>query len=497
MKANNLWILTEERPKKEVVELIIEKFANKFNICGFFDTIRILPILNQSGRFKFTYEIIGFHSEFVHKIYLKTVSGKSSFVDFLVFFQENKPKQSDTPIFAIEETKTDDSESRNTGIFQRATKFVYIEFFYKNIDKTILYNFKITSANDPTETNVFGRRCLRTLGINFIGNDIEGNVDSPWNSIDEMISFKSNMRSPPSTNTPIEIKKYRSKITISGRLIKSGYLAHDPNIGALSLISATLRKLGWQEQIEIVKHGLSQNNLTNRNKMVHIANHLDISFAGLIRPNSSYPSKYWYYEEKSEKLGTIFLHIAVESFTNGYSIYENHAGCERGYFICRDGTHLQVEKTFSEQLAVKKGLLARSFYENVSSQNFRLQYGLPQNNNKIALPDLVLIDLDRVKIINIEGKKHDKVLEGIQQLDDLSSIELFYIKHYYPDYQVIRTVVLYGGTEEKIQHARVSFLLNCNGKMVLSVCPPKLLEEALKNLNDYWNPGLHGIRTWS
>ena len=30
------------------------------------------------------------------------------------------------PIYAIEETKTDDKESRNTGVYQRCSKFIFI-----------------------------------------------------------------------------------------------------------------------------------------------------------------------------------------------------------------------------------------------------------------------------------------------------------------------------------------------------------------------------------
>ena len=90
-------------------------------------------------------------------------------MDFLVFYQDKEPIVSDTPIFAVEETKTDDSESRNTGVFQRGSKFVYIDFFYPNIDKTMLYNLQIQQKKDPTETNIFGSRCYRTLGVKFIG----------------------------------------------------------------------------------------------------------------------------------------------------------------------------------------------------------------------------------------------------------------------------------------------------------------------------------------
>ena len=56
----NLWILTEERPKKEVLKMIFEYFAKDQN-CGFFgDSIRIIPILNNDKTFSFTYEVIGF-----------------------------------------------------------------------------------------------------------------------------------------------------------------------------------------------------------------------------------------------------------------------------------------------------------------------------------------------------------------------------------------------------------------------------------------------------
>ena len=51
---------------------------------------------------------------------------------------------------------------------------------------------------------------------------------------------------------------------------------------------------------------------------------------------------------------------------------------------------------------------------------------------------------------------------------------------------LIRTVVLYGGVDEKINRIEVSFLLNANGKMVLSVQSPKIFKEAITNLLHYW-----------
>lgn len=138
----NLWILTEERPKNEVLRNIISKFCIDNHISWFLDNIRIIPIL-KNWKFSFTYELIWSRFEKINKIFIKTVSWNSSFVDFLVFYQENEPVEWDIPEYAIEETKTDDSESRNTWVFQRASKFVYIDSYFPNTKKVMLYNLQI------------------------------------------------------------------------------------------------------------------------------------------------------------------------------------------------------------------------------------------------------------------------------------------------------------------------------------------------------------------
>ena len=95
MKAHDLWILTEERPKIEVLKMIFQYFA-KDHQCGFFgDTLRIIPVLNDRHEFTFEYEVVGFHCAKVNRVILKTVSGYSSFVDFLVFYQDTQPIDTD------------------------------------------------------------------------------------------------------------------------------------------------------------------------------------------------------------------------------------------------------------------------------------------------------------------------------------------------------------------------------------------------------------------
>ena len=115
----NLWILTEERPKKEVLQMIFDYFAKDQNIGYFGGELKIIPILDENKCFDFTYEVIGFTCNRVNRVFIKTVSGNSSFTDFLIYYQNEIPTPDQEPLYAIEETKTDDKESRNTGVFQR------------------------------------------------------------------------------------------------------------------------------------------------------------------------------------------------------------------------------------------------------------------------------------------------------------------------------------------------------------------------------------------
>lgn len=463
IKEKNIWLLTEERPKREVIKNILLMFMKDRKIACFIDTIRILPIL-EKGKFTFLYEVTGFRCNKVNRVFIKSVSGFSSFVDFLIFYQKKQPTQKDTPIYAIEETKTDDGESRNTGVYQRASRFIFIEKYYPKIKKVMLYHLQIPQQKYPTDTYIFGTKLLRTIGVKIEGKKLCKNTFKPFNSIDEIIAFKQKMSLPPKNNVPILIKKNKDNITISGRLIKSNRLAHDPNIGALSLISAAIRKLGWCGKIIITKHGLKQEHINKNNKFIKIAQSLNLRLQGLKLPPTAIQDKYWQYETTGEKLGTIFIHIVVENFTNGFSIFENHAGCEKGYFITKKGEPVQLEK-YTNRQAYKQG----------------------DKSQIIHIPDLILIDCAKNEIINIEGKKHQFMQNGIEELKNFDSLEKYYIKKYYPKHKIIRTVVLYGSTATQILEVKVGFLLNKDGVLILGIKAPNIFRCAIKNLVDFWH----------
>lgn len=459
----NLWFLTEERPKKEVLQTIFQKFAKDYGFAVFVDTLRIFPIL-EDNRFTFTYEVTGFRCNKVDKVYVKTVSGNSSFTDFLIFYQKDEPTLKDEPIFAIEETKTDDKESRNTGVYQRCSKFVFIQSYYPNAKKVMLYNLQIDQKEEPTSTYIFGTKLLLTLGVEILGKKLDSKIFTPFKTIDEIIELKDNMRKAPKGNVPILLTKSKTKIEVSGRLFKSGGLSHDPNIGALSIICAVLRQLGWTQKIEITQHGLLQKHVGKTNKFIQIANKLDISLQGLTVPKAKMNKDYWKYDTDGEKLGTIFIHLVVENFTEGYSIFENHAGSEKGYFITKKGEHIPLEK-----------------YKD------REKYKSGDKEQIIHIPDLILIDFGRSEVINVEGKKYAFRKNGIAELGNYDYIEKNYILKHYPKFKILRTVVLYGSTAQEIIEIEIGFLLNENGQLILGVKAPKLFKDAIKNLLDFWN----------
>jgi len=454
----NLWILTEERPKKEVLAKILEKISLDKGFSHEFRKLIIKPILD-GDKFTFTYELLGFVSDQIERIYIKSVSGSGSFVDFLIFLQDDEPTINDEPLYAIEETKTDDSESRNTGVYQRCSKFVYVDLYYPSCKKIMLYNLKINQKEEPTETNIFGTRMLLNLGVEIMGKNLSEEVFQKFEDIDELIEFKDNMRSPPGGNVPILLKKSNNSIEISGRLWKANSLSHDPNMGALSLISKTLRELGWENKIIITQHGLSQKHLTGRNKFVRIANEIGISLKGLKLPQSNLPEDYWHYEQNSEKIGTIFLHLVLDELKNVKGIYENHAGCERGYFYTQDNIPVALHKYIKNDK--KRGKIPK-------------------------IPDLIVADNEGKLILNLEGKTQSNLEEGLEDIKLFDTIEEEYIEVYYPDFEIKRGVVLFGGDEEEIENEKVLFLLNKEGKMILSENTPEIISKAIdliKNLN--------------
>jgi len=456
----NIWILTEERPKINVILVILKKLAADSKFTLNIDEVRIVPIIREN-RFTFIYNVIGVTSSSFKNVYIKIASGDSSFVDFLVFVQEHEPVQSDKPLYAIEETKTDDSESRNTGVYQRCSKFVYVEFYYPGIKKIMLYNLQIAQKEKPTETNIFGTRMLRTIGVEILGKVIDVQIMKPFTSLEELVQTKSTMRKPPVSNVPILIDIQPNKITISGRLYKAGGLSHDPNIGALTIIALCIRKWEKTKSIVITRHGLEQDNIGENNKFIQIANKLNISLEGLKLPIAKHHEQYWHFDLSQEKIATIFLHVSLLAYTRAEVIYANHGGSERGYFIHKSLGPIQIAKyQVGKRTAYKDG----------------------DKDVIIHLPDMIIFDQTHDQIISVEGKRYITRQNGIEELANYSYIEKEIIKPSHNPKSMVRTVAVFGSDDTSIAEKQIGFLLNNHGQMIVGPQAPEIFKDVIRNL---------------
>ncbi len=458
MTNDNIWILTEERPKNHVIQKILELYATDFNDTVNTESLSIEPII-QSGKFTFTYEVKNVFIKKATRIYLKTVSGSSSFFDFLLFKQPNAPVEGSTselPLMAIEETKTGDDESRNTGVSQRGSKFVFIDEFYPNTKTYMLYNEEHARDDNkkPSDTSIFGTNVLLTLGATIVGKDTSKWFRS-FKSIDELIRFKSKMRKPPAGNVPIIITKYTDHIEISGRLSKpadAGNIGHDPNIGGLSMISKCLRVLGWDKEIIITHHGVTQDYVDKtkgQNKFLYICKQLNIHLDEIDMPsNTSLPEQYWHYEKSSEKVASILLHMVCSKY-GMKCVYENHAGCERGYFWTKEQKEITLPKK-------------------------------DRHGDNLLLPDVVLYDEKTKQILLVEGKKLTTLQKGIEEIKGYDSIEEDYINKFYPGCNVIRCLSIFGGTKTGSLHPKVLIYVNQSGKIFINANAPDCVKRAFK-----------------
>ena len=453
---DNLWLLTEERPKPSVVRQIIEMYCRDFDDrITVLEEIKIRPII-ENGVFRFVYQVEGLAVAGAGDILIKTVSGSSSFLDFLLFKQEQAPTEGGTDdhlIMAIEETKTSDDESRNTGVYQRGSKFVYITPYYQNVRLYMLYNEELEAREEkkPSDTSVFGTNILLTLGVTIVGKDTS-RWFKPFESLSELIRFKSGMRKPPAGNVPITIKQFEDRIEISGRLSKpagEGNIGHDPNIGALSMIAACIRRLGWEKDIVVTMHGVKQeyvDRTRGKNKFLYICSILGMRLDGIRMPERAVlPERYWHYEKKSEKMADILLHVQT-MYHGMFCVYENHAGCERGYFRTPTGRLVTLPKK-------------------------------DRNGENLYLPDVVLYDAETRCILLVEGKMLSTLEQGVREIENYDSIEQEYIYPIYgKDVTILRCVSIFGGNRVSLPHEKVLFYLASDGRILIHPDAPQCVK---------------------
>ncbi len=164
---------------------------------------------------------------------------------------------------------------------------------------------------------------------------------------------------------------------------------------------------------------------------------------------TSLPEKYWHYEVSSEKVASILLHMVCAKYKMS-CVYENHAGCERGYFWTKDRKEITLPK--------------------------KDRFG-----KNLLLPDVVLFDEQSSQILLVEGKKLSTLQNGIEEIKGYDSIEKDYINKYYPGCKVLRCVSIFGGSEKGHLHSDVLIYVNLKGEVYINPNAPQCVKQAFKN----------------
>jgi len=179
---------------------------------------------------------------------------------------------------------------------------------------------------------------------------------------------------------------------------------------------------------------------------------LNLKMEGITMPsNYKLPDSYWHYESKSEKLASILFHISCECL-GLKEVYQNHAGCERGYFKLASGKLLALPKRCG------------------------------MDNRRLSIPDVIMRDDESRTVYLMEGKKLDTIVAGLWEIEDYDDIEALYINRYFPGYAVKRYLTIFGGARTSLPHDKVLLYLNNRGEIVLNEAAEPALSAGIKSL---------------
>lgn len=433
-KKSVLHIGGEENPNDSVLAGILGALEKDKLIKGLsidLDKLNLAPVMEENAQFTHVFSVEGVKVEGYDKIVFTLIRGSGSFVDYVILkrpsdfdIYSNEPHSyhAEDVIALIEVTKTTDAESRNCATSQRNTKFVLAREAYPEAALIMYYDH--AESNERIKMSASGNSMLsvlKTLGVSIHGKNVDAIEE--YKNIDEVIEAKSQIKCPTSGQRII-LSKDENDIFISIKLNKGdkNRIAHDPNIGAAVSYCAVFRKLGWKGNITIVNHHVEVGP-NEKNKFIQICNLLDIRIEGQVVPITKVADFYCKQDKHTEKIATITMHNFVRSNPNFETVFENHAGSERGYFrcftkgcsLCTNKTHYQVPKT-------------------------------------TKLPDLVIKDEVKKKIYLCEGEmgKRTNIANGKNQLNDFASFEALIALHY-PDFTIEHYLIVNGGTAENVK----------------------------------------------
>ena len=441
---SNIWILTEERPKIAVLKFILNKLKIELKFEISLESLSIQPIFNEHI-FQNEFRVNGYFSKKIKRITISIISSGSSFVDYLIFVQDKKPSNKQllkNCIFAIEETKTNTYDSRNTAMGQRSSKFNTLNYYilkYGFNTKPVMY-YSHRQAEKDHDSVAFINRLMKHLEtkVEFWGK--EADQYQPFTNLRDLIEEKNRISASNNrkNDTAMQIKIEDNVLFLQALLANpgpsrpnySGRISHDPNMGQIPLIAKGIRSLGWKGKIIITNHKVLENKIKG-NKFTNLANLLGIELEQCNIPKTEFNDEYWNYEFKKEKVSTILIQILLEGL-GMKTLFDNHGGCEKSFFTTNTDEEIPIDKKFSK------------------------------DGGKI--PDLVILDNLRKIIYQFEGKKSQYLGKGLTEISGFELFENMYLKKYYPYFSYERGLIIMGGNY--IQNDKIYFQLLSDNRLI-------------------------------
>ena len=386
-------ILTEEVPSVDEIQFILQNIIH----IKIIEQIHIIPNCKEKNN-TFNGEWLIKLKENNINIVVKLFKGNSSCVDYLIFSGlVDKNVSAGDALCILESTKTNDTNSRNTAVNQRITKFMVFQRMFP-LSKAICIMFynKKWKQNKPSSTAIFGLRLMKSLNIetyhgenSIFENLCELYSINEFTSINEIMKEKNKIKEKKG-NVSVKIEEIcKNNYNITCKLDKGetnscGKISHDPNVGLLSGLINFINKKDTTAIIQIQKHNIKQkyfDKLPN-SKFWYATNSINILFENI--NNIKYPKmpdKYFILENScSEKQSTILFSQVID---NDYKcIFSNHSGCA-----------LTNIKTNNEDICVERTM---------------------------PRPDILFYNKNKNELLIVEGKIEKDIKNGIKQLSNLN-----------------------------------------------------------------------------
>lgn len=432
------WIYGEEKPNSDSIKTSIEYIYNDMGLYHIFSKKEFRAIKTAADE----YRIEGILCEEFADIRYKIVRGETSFPDSIHFFQVEKPTIKDTPAYICEDTKNDFGESGNMTD-QRSEKFALAKATWPTAKCAYVVNTKPDGKQKPSGSHKRAMKRMRTNGHKSIVSSFDkdgytllevGNYKTVQELCDE--DKRLTITDTGDINLDIPLWKSKNPKTIS-----------DPSVGVTCSVVETLSTLGFKRTLWIKNHHLDTSMFDGKNKLSRILKHfVDDNFQihvegyGYIKGEKYTGENYFsFIEDTNEKVASIALENIFESLHDWEIIFDNHAGCSKGYFNA-NGKYVQVNKQVPK-VGEKKPV-------------------------DLGLPDLVVINHKLKKILVIEGESKNNIKKGYKQIKQQKFKNFCaWTRGYYRGYLIECHLCVYGTLSYK---DKILYSLDSENKEVLN-----------------------------